>query len=175
MQQLILIRGLPGVGKSTLAKVFLAGADEAFTHHETDHFFLRPDSSGYLEYVFDPSKLAENHANCLALTKQDLESGSSVVVSNTFCQRWEMEGYLKLYAESFEVVPGGVSSPYNLTVIDLFNQGYSDAALAKRTVHSVPVETIARMRSRYEHDWSNANPLPPWERTPIVDSQSVQQ
>lgn len=174
MQQLILIRGLPGVGKSTLAKIIAAGIDGDCTHCETDDFFYQPDSNGYLEYVFDPSELSVNHARCFKRTKQALESGSSVVVSNTFTQRWEMEGYLRLYTQNIEVVDDDVSSPYNLSVIDLFDQSYSDAALAKRTVHSVPIETIAQMRSRYEHDWSNASPLPPWERSPIVDSQPVQ-
>jgi hypothetical protein len=49
-------------------------------------------------------------------------------------------------------------------VIDLYDGGLTDEALVARNVHFVPWQAIGAMRARYEHDWRNGNPIPPWER-----------
>lgn len=142
---LFLIRGLPGVGKTSLIMnsidVAAFAADDYFT-----------DEHG--EYHFDPKKLPEAHAQCQEQTRQALAAGYDVAAHNTFTCRWEMEPYIKMAKESGA----------RLVVIDLFDGGLSDEELAKRNTHGVPVDAIAAMRKRYEHDWRSGNPLPPWER-----------
>lgn len=53
MLQLVLVRGLPGSGKSTIAKSFIP---HNFVHLETDMYFI--NSAG--EYKFNPAKLSES-------------------------------------------------------------------------------------------------------------------
>jgi len=87
MSKLILLRGLPGAGKSTLAKTF-----EGARHFEADMFFL--DESG--NYNFDPSNLRQAHEWCRNNVDNTMSFGIDVVVSNTFTQEWEMEAYYEL-------------------------------------------------------------------------------
>ena len=142
---LLLIRGLPGSGKTTLAHMFrdavVLSADEYFV---VDN-----------EYRFDPNQLTEAHAQCQSRCLQALsEQRPLVVVANTFSQRWELEPYLVL-AERWD---------YRDFVIDLFDGGMIDAVLAVRCVHGVPVGSISKMHDRWEHDWRSGDFRPPWER-----------
>jgi predicted kinase len=141
MLNLFLIRGISGSGKSTLTRKL------GFRCFEADQFFMK-----YGVYNFDPKKLSEAHQWCQDQTRKSLENGASVVVANTFTQRWEMEPYIKM-ASDLNV---------RLTVIDLFDDGCNDETLAQRNDHGVTIETIKAMRSRYEHDWKNGNPVPPF-------------
>lgn len=150
---LYLVRGLPGTGKTTLAKT-IAGIDKTKCLAADDYFYENLGAHD-AKYTFDPAKLPEAHKECLLKTSYWLTEGYSVVVHNTFSCRWEMEPYLqKAKAHNFRV-----------TVLDLFDAGLTDDQLAARGLHDVPVETITKMRNRWEHDWGDANPLPPWERT----------
>jgi energy-coupling factor transporter ATP-binding protein EcfA2 len=84
--EIVLIRGLPGSGKTTLAKQMISHA-----HVEADQFF---EVSG--EYLFNPEDVQKAHAWCLEQVKKALKNGKSVVVSNTFVRKWEMQPYQKL-------------------------------------------------------------------------------
>lgn len=83
---LVLIRGLPGAGKSTIAQHL-----PEYVHVEADHFFQKDG-----QYQFDPNRLQEAHDWCLATTRQALADGRSVVVANTFTKIWEIKPYLRL-------------------------------------------------------------------------------
>lgn len=84
--EIVLIRGLPGSGKTTAAKNM-----NAYEHFEAD-MFLMVDC----KYVYDPSKINAAHDWCVAKAKESLEKGLNVVVSNTFVKLWEMDRYIKL-------------------------------------------------------------------------------
>ena len=160
---LTLVRGLPGSGKSAFIEERAAVPgrrrggnrprplrDLSGDVFAADDFFL--DEEGV--YNFDPTLLGEAHAQCQSRTRAALENGSSAVVTNTFSQRWELEPYLALAKEL------GVT----VFVVDLFDSGCVDEELFERNVHGVPIEGIQAMRSRWEHDWKNGDPRPPWER-----------
>jgi hypothetical protein len=148
MQTLFLVRGLPGVGKSTLGRSL--GLTFA-----ADDFFTRADGT----YAFDPAQLAAAHADCQDRVMRALavDQIRKVVVANTFSQRWELEPYFQIAAR---LKIGDVK----VTVVDLFDGGLDDAALAARCVHGVPEAAIAAMRARWEPDWAAADPRPPWLR-----------
>lgn len=145
-QALYIIRGLPGAGKSTIAQGLVPGPVI-----EADQYFIGEDGV----YRWDRSKRKEAHADCRKRVRDALAAGcKAVIVANTFTRRWQMQPYLDMGAEL----------NLSIQVIDIFDRGLSNEELAEANVHSVPVEVIARMRERYEHEWWDANPQPPWER-----------
>jgi predicted kinase len=124
-KNLFLLRGLPGAGKSTLAKQ-LGGVN-----FEADRFFLDQNS----EYKFDHTKLGEAHAWCRHSVMDAMRAGEpTVIVSNTFTQDWEMDPYYLLAEELgyrvFSLIVenrhGGINS------------------------HGVPAEKLEQMKARFE-------------------------
>lgn len=126
-QKLIIIRGLPGAGKTTLAKKMIEN-NPSFLHFEADMYF---EEDGV--YKFVASKIGKAHEWCQNSTKTALQHGKTAVVSNTFTTRWEVEPYL-LMAERLGI-------PYEIiTLTD--NYG---------SIHNVPQETINKMQARFEN------------------------
>jgi len=122
--KIILIRGLPGSGKTTMAKEYAA---QGYVHCEADHFFERDG-----EYHYDATQIRMAHADCVRRVMRALDEGRSVVVSNTFSQRWEMLPYQQLAGEY----------DAELRIIE--------AKGTWQNVHGVPEEAIERMRARWE-------------------------
>lgn len=125
---LILIRGLPGAGKTSLAEVICKPGDE---HLEVDTYFIGKYSH---EYEFDPDSLAENQKKCLRdCEKAMLKVRPLIVVSNNFTQEWELAPYLhlaeKLQYRAFTVI---VEQRHN-----------------GEPVHDVPEEVLERMYERF--------------------------
>ena len=118
--ELILIRGLPGAGKSTLA---VALKDKGYVHIEADfQFVLRG------KYVFRQSKSAEAHAWCQRSTQIALGMGRRVVVSNTFIRLIDMVPYQKMTKR-----------------ILIF-----EATGSWRSVHGVSADALRNMASKWE-------------------------
>ena len=129
--KLILIRGLPGTGKSTLAQRLTI---ERRWWYEADHYFYR-GWKGQGPYYFDPVKLKDAHEWCQRRVKEHMrEEAPLLVVSNTFSTWWEIRPYFDL-AKTYQ---------YDTTVIKLVGMHGS--------VHEVPEETIDKMVDRWE-DW----------------------
>lgn len=134
---LYIVRGLPGVGKSTLASIM--STTHGGVWRETDVWFVDEET---LEYKFDPAKLAEAHAWCQQDVREWLEAGADpVIVSNTFLQEWEMAPYLDMAAKF----------NYAVIVIDMRRTTLTDEELAERSVHGLGAEKIATMRRKFSH------------------------
>ena len=123
-KHLFLLRGLPGAGKSTLAKS-IGGA-----HFEADMFFMENG-----EYKFDATKLKDAHNWCRHSVMDTMKAGEpKVIVSNTFTQEWEMNAYYLLAKE------------LGYTVFSLIVENRHDGV----NEHGVPQEALDRMKNRFE-------------------------
>ena len=122
--KLVLIRGLPGSGKSTMAKTL---EKVGYRHIEADQYFNGPSGRD-----FNYSLVRDAHAWCLGRTKTCLAEGYDTVVSNTFTQLWEMKAYVEL-ANSPEA---------ELIVIE--------ATEMYKSTKDVPQSVIDNMRKRWE-------------------------
>lgn len=144
---MILLRGLPGTGKSTFAKHL-----HGFMVCSADDYFVSP--AGH--YVYNTDEIQDAHKWCLTKARDSAIKNQNVIVANTFSMRWELQPYLNLASnlreDGFEV---------QLSVLDLFDAGASDWQLAEWNSHGVPEYGIAAMRNRWEHDWKNGSPNPP--------------
>ena len=136
MKELFLLRGLPGAGKSTLAKSLARSG----YHFEADTYFINKDG----EYKFDSSKLKEAHQYCQAAVEevmswdQNIEQAlksdwRGIVVSNTFTQEWEMQPYYDL------------AEKYGYRVYSLVVENRHGG----ENVHNVPKEKIEEMARRF--------------------------
>ncbi len=92
----IIMRGLPGAGKSSRAAELAAEAaaqGSSCAVHSTDSFFVDAATG---RYVFDPTMLSANHERNRTAFTASLAAGTLlVIVDNTNLQRWQYEPYVK--------------------------------------------------------------------------------
>ena len=129
MKQLILLRGLPGSGKSTFAN--LIGARGAgYAHFEADMYFMKNG-----EYVFDPSQIKMAHNWCMIQTEKAMADDTPIViVSNTFTQLWEMERYYEM------------AKYYDYQVSSIIVENRHGGV----NTHGVPEDKLEVMKNRFE-------------------------
>ena len=97
---MVVMRGLPGSGKSTVVSAISRLYPRAVVC-SADHYFLRDG-----RYEFDPALLKSAHQECQDKARAACEAGERlVVVDNTGVRRWELVTYFKL------------AQSYNYTVI----------------------------------------------------------
>ena len=123
-REIVLVRGIPGSGKSTFARL-LGGQ-----HIESDMFFMKNG-----KYQFNPKKLKQAHRWCQHRVEDWMKTGQErIVVSNTFTQEWEMESYFKL-AKTYG---------YKISTVIAENRH------GGQNTHNVPQEILDAMHDRFE-------------------------
>lgn len=127
MITLYLIRGIPGSGKSSLARILLANqvVDDCI---EADDYFVNDGL-----YLFNPYKLKEAHKWCQDRTKVILGRGYNLAVSNTSTTEQEVETYRKIAEEC------------NAKFISLIVENRHGG----ENIHNVPEEKLQQMKKRF--------------------------
>ena len=129
-RNLILLRGVSGAGKSTVAELFIDA-----TIISTDDFFMKDG-----KYTFDANSLIENHMKCTAKAEQAMDNAQAVdavhtlVIHNTFTKDWEMQPYLVL-ADKYR---------YMVHTLIVENRHGSES------IHDVPQPAVDAQRERFE-------------------------
>ncbi len=129
---LILLRGIPGSGKTTLGKTILrcVSTDDPDVISADDYFM---DSNG--NYNFDSLKIKEAHNDCQQRCANKMKNEfSKIVVANTFTQEWEMEKYYEM------------AERYNYRVHSVIVENRHGSV----NVHNVPDEKIKEMKKRFQ-------------------------
>ena len=155
-KKLILIRGISGTGKSSLAES-LAPASQIFA---TDDFFM---VNG--EYKFDTDMLSKAHLwNQSRVRRAMVADISPIVVPNTSAKFWEMKAYVSLAkAHGYDIEfaePNwhpGLKTPEGKWNVDF---------LSGKNTHNVDKKTLQEMADKYEHGPSIDKVLQskaPWE------------
>lgn len=142
-QELIVMRGIPGAGKSTKAKE-LKGSGQIFStddriESQGDYrdFFASMISSG------DFSPLGKMHNLNFNMAKEAMENGvTPVIIDNTNIKANEPKNYVEAalkmgYADS------------NIKFVDVGTGGLSAEELAQRNTHGVPLDKIESMIQSY--------------------------
>src|SRR5690606_20030615 len=90
MRELLLLRGLPGSGKSSLAEIL----SEKGKHpqYSIDDYFI--NSRGEYVFEFDKNHLA--YKECQKKVEESMNSEAPfIIVHNVFSMEWEWEPYFK--------------------------------------------------------------------------------
>ena len=126
---LILLRGLPGSGKSSLAKIL--SEQGRYPVVSIDDYFT--DSNGNYQFRFEENHLAYSicEENTLEFIKHKNEK---IFVDHTFTMDWEMEPYFKMAGEY----------GYNIFVVTVENRG------GYNNKHGVTTEQLQKMAEKYK-------------------------
>ncbi|NWU02218.1 N4BP2 protein, partial [Urocynchramus pylzowi] len=135
-QVLVLLRGVPGSGKSYLARNLLEDNPGGIILSTDDYFYKHG------QYHYDPDCLGEAHDWNRKRAKEAFEMRiSPIIIDNTNIQAWEMKPYVAL-AQQFK---------YKV----MFREPdtwwkFKPKELERRNIHGVSKEKIKRMLERYE-------------------------
>lgn len=125
-QILIIVRGIPGSGKSTFAKEIVKMFPDDSVHWESDMFFMH---NGV--YCWKPNKVNLAHRWCQQKVEKSFDAVDIVVVSNTFTTESEMKSYLDFANEN------GIS----VQIVRMENRFENE--------HGVPKATLEKMKARF--------------------------
>ncbi len=126
---IILLRGLPGAGKSTLAN--LLSENGKYPVCSIDSYF--ENEKGEYHFKFDENHLA--YKKCEAQTEEAMQlKAPKIFVANTFTLDWEMEPYFKL-AHTYN---------YQIHVITVENYHGSE------NIHNVSTEQLEKMAEKFK-------------------------
>ncbi|XP_015273829.1 PREDICTED: NEDD4-binding protein 2 [Gekko japonicus] len=134
---LVLLRGVPGSGKSYLARSLLEDNPGGIILSTDDYFYTK---SG--QYQFNPDRLSEAHEWNWKRAKEAFEKRvTPIIIDNTNIQAWEMKPYVALSQQhSYKVIFREPDTWWK----------FKPKELERRNIHGVSKEKIKKMLERYE-------------------------
>lgn len=150
MKKVIILRGLPGCGKSRYAEKLKKENGVCIVCSTDDYFMVDDLSQGIMRgevpmvYRFDPTKLVEYHQRCLNFFLGSLRHGCSlIIVDNTNIHKWEYCNY-----EEAALLAG-----YEVEIVEFHATTIEQVMIcARRNSHGVPADVIARHAINFEPD-----------------------
>ena len=127
-QQLILIRGVPGSGKTKIAMELMKLLGEDAVHIESDHYFLNKNGA----YRYNKALFNDAHFWCQRNARESLRHGWTVVVANPFIRVKDMQPYFDMAIE--------LRIQYRVI----------EATGMYRNVHHIPDDVVSKMRQQFE-------------------------
>ena len=138
-QELIVMRGIPGAGKSTKAKSLVG---QGKIHSTDDVIEAGGDYNEFFAKMIaakDFSPLSRAHSTNLRNAITSMKSGESpVIIDNTNIKQNESKAYVVAALEM------GYADN-NIKFVDIGSAGVEAAELAKRNAHGVPLDKIEMM------------------------------
>jgi len=129
-KSLILLRGLPGSGKTSLARIL--NEEGKYPVLSIDDYFTNTETGAY-KFEFEKNHLA--YKSCEERTKALMKKGlKKIFLDNTFTLEWEMEPYFKMAAEF----------GYRVFVITIENRH------GGKNIHNISNEQLKKMAEKYK-------------------------
>ncbi|XP_077340237.1 NEDD4-binding protein 2-like 1 [Lithobates pipiens] len=138
-KHIYLLRGLPGSGKSSLARKLKRNFPSAVVL-STDDYFLMEDGT----YIYNPDLLQDAHRwNQRRARKAMTKGRTPIIIDNTNILAWHMKPYAVMALENaYQVIFLEPDTHWKFNVKEL----------TRRNSHGVPREKIQRMKDVYEHN-----------------------
>ena len=128
-RQVIILRGLPGSGKSTIAESLWRNMYAQVV--SVDHHMYNDEG----EYEFDMRKLGDCCAECKREFKEHITNDiTTIVVDNVFSKTWEFKWYMA-YAKK-----------HGYTVTTLIVENYHNGT----PQYTVPEDVLTTMKTNFE-------------------------
>ncbi|XP_026160212.1 NEDD4-binding protein 2 isoform X1 [Mastacembelus armatus] len=160
---LVLLRGAPGSGKTTMARTLLQHNQGGVILSTDDYFFHHG------KYQFDPTALGEAHVWNHERAKEAFGNDTNpIIIDNTNMQAWEMKPYV------IQALKYGYKVLFREPETWWKNK---PRELQRRTTHNVQVETIRRMLNGYDRfvtvQTIMGSQMPEWKQCLHVENRKL--
>jgi len=138
-QKLVIMRGIPGSGKSTKAKTLVG---EVIIHSTDAIIEATGDYAGHFKRMAEANDWSAHgkvHGECFRNAKASMKEGvSPVIVDNTNIKSKEARNYVEA-----ALILG--LDENNITIVDVGDGGCTAEVLTERNTHNVPLNVVRRM------------------------------